>query len=296
MFLPGFFDRPLEVVSMVIFLYAATASFLFFPNLKLPRWQALINLAAALVIPILIVIQRDLSENPKAGDWMISSLSLLLGVTAVRQHALISLLGLAGLLGISISVDGLSALASSGFAGAIIFVLAGLAGSRGLARADRESEQFRKEEIASKSEIATLEAESRERRKRLKIVLDTASEVLLKIRDSNGSLSDELKQASKMAESSLRDSLRGGDLMTPALKQEVLRLRELGVEVLVLDEGGTEHLIDRDRDEILGKAITALKEVSQGRVTIRSPKQESFVLTVVATTQGEAKPQLSLKL
>jgi hypothetical protein len=46
---------------------------------------------------------------------------------------------------------------------------------------------------------------------------------------------------------------------------------------------------------VLSRAIDSLQVVTQGRVTIRSPKGEDFCLTVVATIPGQAQPVLSLR-
>jgi hypothetical protein len=109
-------------------------------------------------------------------------------------------------------------------------------------------------------------------------------------------LSEDLRQSAKLVEATLRDNLRGRDLLNLAMTNEVQRLRNLGVEVLILDEGGTESLSPAERNDLLNKAVIALQVVTQGRVTIRSPKADEFKLTVVATTPGQAEPVLSLRL
>jgi hypothetical protein len=80
------------------------------------------------------------------------------------------------------------------------------------------------------------------------------------------------------------------------MSNEVQRLRHIGVEVLILDEGGTQSLSVQERDQLLNKAVEALQVVTRGKVTIRSPQGEDFRLTVVATIPGQAQPVLSLRL
>jgi hypothetical protein len=103
-------------------------------------------------------------------------------------------------------------------------------------------------------------------------------------------------QSAKIVEATLRDNLRGRDLLNQTMTNEIQRLRNLGVEVLILDEGGTESMSAVDRDALLKEAVDSLQVVTQGRVTIRSPKGEDFRLTVVATISGQAQPVLSLRL
>lgn len=296
MSLPGFSSRYLEIIALVIYVYAAAASLLLFRGLPLPRWQAFFNLGAALTLPTLVIAQRALVDDHTVGAWVVMGTALVLTATAVRQQARLALMGIAVLIGVLIVEYGQGAIATSGLAGAVVFVLAGLAVSRGIARATRESENFRAKEIETRTKIAELEAASRERQQQLSQVLGTAVPLLSVIKDSQGPLDDDLRQSAKLVEATLRDSLRGRELLNRTMSNEVQRLRNLGVEVLILDEGGTQHMSPLERDQLLNKAVEALQVVTQGRVTIRSPKGEDFRLTVVATISGQAQPVLSLRL
>jgi hypothetical protein len=293
---PGFTSRYFEMAALLLYVYCSAATVLFFRGLQLPRWQAIINLIAGAALPVLVVTQRDLIEDHSIGAWVVMGTALILTATAVRQQARYALIGLALLLTVLILEYGQDAASTAGLAGALVFVLAGLGVSRGIARTTREVEKFKAKEIQSRSKIAELEAASLERQQRLSQVLGTAVPLLSVIKDMKAPLDEELRQSAKLVEASLRDNLRGRDLLNLAMTNEVQRLRNLGVEVLILDEGGTESLSSTERNELLNKAVTALQIVTQGRVTIRSPKADEFKLTVVATTPGQAEPVLSLRL
>ena len=296
MFLPGFISRYIEIAALVIYLYAATATLLLFRGLQLPRWQALFNLGASLAMPTLVIAQREFIGDDSIGAWVVMGTALVLTATAVRQQARLALFGLAGLIVVLIVEYGQGAIATAGLAGALVFVLAGFGVSRGIARATKESERFRAKEIQSRTKIAELEAASRERQQQLSQVLGTAVPLLSVIKDSQGPLDDELRQSAKLVEATLRDNLRGRELLNRAMSNEVQRLRHIGVEVLILDEGGTQSLSVQERDQLLNKAVEALQVVTRGKVTIRSPQGEDFRLTVVATIPGQAQPVLSLRL
>ena len=120
--------------------------------------------------------------------------------------------------------------------------------------------------------------------------------MLNEIAKSDEPLNSETKEQTKLLELSLRDEIRGRGLLTPELRTEVERLRRLGCEVAVLDEGGLDDIAKSELDSLLSKAISELKIVTTGRVTIRSPKAESFKLTVVATIPRVAKPVVNIKL
>ena len=295
-FLPGFSTRYLEIIALIIYAYATTATLIFFRGLQLPRWQAFFNLGAALALPILVITQRQLINDDSIGAWVVMGTALVLTATAVRQQARLALIGIAVLLAVLLVEYGQAAIATAGLAGALVFVLAGLAVSRGIARATRESEKFRAKEIETRTKIAELEAASRERQQQLSQVLGTAVPLLSVIKDSQGPLNEDLRQSAKLVEATLRDNLRGRELLNRAMSNEIQRLRNLGVEVLILDEGGTQSLSAKERDELLSRAVESLQVVTQGRVTIRSPKGEDFRLTVVATIPGQAQPVLSLRL
>ena len=296
MFLPGFTGRGFEIAALAIYVYCSAASLLFFKHLALPRWQGILNMLAGLFIPVLVIYQREVSHDQGVGAWIVMGTAIILTATAVRQQVRFALIGLAFLLGSLIVEYGLSSLTASGLAGALVFVLAGLGVSRGIARTSKDSERFRKIEIDSKSRIAELDAASKERQQRLAQVLGTAVPLLSVIKDSEGPLNSELKQSAKLVEATLRDNLRGRDLLNGAMAKEVQRLRNLGCEVLILDEGGTESMSKAERDVLLQSAVDALQIVTGGRVTIRSPKGEDFKLTVVATKPGQAEPVLSIRL
>jgi hypothetical protein len=295
-FVPGFSSRSYEIAALAIYFYVSLATLLFFRGLRLPIWQAWINLLATCLIPWLVIIQRNASDDHSIGGWLVMGTAIVLAATAVRQQARIALIGL-GLLLVTLFYEyGLQGLTAAGLAGALVFVLAGLGVSRGIARATKETEKFRAIELESISKIAELESAAKERQQRLSQMLGTAVPLLSVIKDSKGPLDEELKQSARLVEATLRDNLRGRDLLNPAMSKEVQRLRNLGCEVLILDEGGTSLLSPTERDQLLQKAVDALQVVQGGRVTIRSPKAEEFKLTVVATTPGQAQPVLSIRL
>jgi hypothetical protein len=230
------------------------------------------------------------------GAWVVMGTAVVLTATAVRQQARLALLGITILITVLIVEYGQGALATAGLAGALVFVLAGLGVSQGIARATKESDRFRAKEIESRTKIVELEAASRERQRQLSQVLGAAVPLLTVIKHSQYPLDEELKQSAKIVEATLRDNLRGRDLLNQTMTNEIQRLRNLGVEVLISDEGGTESMSAVDRDALLKEAVDSLQVVTQGRVTIRSPKGEDFRLTVVATISGQAQPVLSLRL
>jgi hypothetical protein len=113
---------------------------------------------------------------------------------------------------------------------------------------------------------------------------------------SGGQLSAAEQLESRLAEASLRDEIRGRNLINPRVRDAVRLARLRGVEVLLLDEGGLDDCEHELRERLLGDVANAIDGISAGKVTVRSPQGEPWMLTVVALNPGSAVPDLWLKL
>lgn len=294
--IPGVQNRLYEVVALLIYLAAVLPTLILYRGLVLPIWQAAFNLVAAVVLPALIILQRDALNSDETGGWVVMGTAVILTATSVRQRRVFAVLGVVSLVAEFVYVYGPIALFTAGLVGALVFVLAGLGVSTGIQNANTESDKYREREAKSLASIASLEATKNERTSRLQQVLGSSVPFLALIAESNEPLSAEMKQSARLLELALRDEIRGRGLLTSNMRSEISRLRNLGVEVALLDEGGTEGLSKDELDALLAQAIEALQVISKGRVTIRSPRGETFKVTVVATLPGVAQPLLSLRL
>ena len=288
--LPDFPQRSIEIAALVIYLAVGIPTLLAFSGLRIPIWLALINLLAAVILPALIVLQREVIQDDRVGAWVVMGTAVLLTTIAVRQQPRLAILGLASLVTQIVLDHGAIAFIKDGLVGAIVFVLAGLGVSRGIRRANEEAEKYLSQQTKSLAAIAALEAAQSARQERLQEVLRQAIPMLTKISSATETMDPATRNEAKLLELTLRDEMRGRALMLPKLKVEVARLRGLGVEVAVLDEGGMDDLDLAAKEQILQQAIDCLQVVTGGRVTIRSPRNESFRLTVVATIPGQAAP------
>ncbi|MFN5160025.1 MAG: hypothetical protein ACK5CU_05275, partial [Rhodoluna sp.] len=232
--LPDFASRTIEIAALTIYLLVGVPTLLAFTGIRIPIWLALINLFAAVVLPALIILQRQEIGNDKIGAWVVMGTGVILTAAAVRQHPRIAVLGLASLITQIVLSYGPISLIRDGLVGAIVFVLAGLGVSRGIRRANEESEKYLAQQTKSLAAIAALEAAESARQERLQEVLNQAIPMLKKITSATGALDSSDRNQAKLLELTLRDEMRGRALMIPALKGEVARLRSLGVEVAVL--------------------------------------------------------------
>jgi hypothetical protein len=294
--IPGVQNRLYEVVALLIYFAAVLPTLILYRGLVLPIWQAAFNLVAAVVLPALIILQRDALNSDDTGGWVVMGTAVILTATSVRQRRVFAVLGVLALVAEFVYVYGPIALFTAGLVGALVFVLAGLGVSTGIQNANTESDKYRDREAKSLASIASLEATKNERTSRLQQVLGSSVPFLALIAESKEPLSAEMKQSARLLELALRDEIRGRGLLTSNMRSEISRLRNLGVEVALLDEGGTEGLSKDELNALLAQAIDALQAISNGRVTIRSPRGETFKVTVVATLPGVAQPLLSLRL
>ena len=296
LFLGKFLERNLEITALGLYLLAGAPTLLAYKGIRIPIWQALVNLGTSLLIPLLVLEQRNIVNDQNIAGWMVMGVTVILTATAVRQHSLIALAGLVGLLTQMGNAYGPPGFISYGLVGAIVFVLAGVGVSSGIRRANRESDRYLEQQTNSLARIASIEAAESARKERLQQVLSSAVPMLEVIAKSTDPLSEEQKEQARLLELSLRDEIRGKGLLTESLREEISRLRRLGVQVAVLDDGGMDDLSSDEKNELIAKAIKELQIVTSGRVTLRSPKGESFRLTVVASLPGQAAPVLNIKL
>ncbi len=284
------------VVALVIYLISVSATVVFYRGIKLPVAQALFNLAAAALVPLLVNNELDPSQMNDYSTWYVVAIGTLMAATAVRQQPLLAWLGVAVLLVELLTWGGPGVLFVSGIIGAVLLVSAGHAVSLGLVTASKQAAEFNELALRTETEQAVASAASRERQSRIAKALAGALPALQAIRAARGKLSPEARQEAILLEASLRDEIRGRNLMNPTIRDLARQLRLRGVEVMILDEGSLDSVTSSERDRILGQAAGALRSVTEGRVTIRSPQGEDWLVTVVAVRPGNTAPDIWLKL
>jgi hypothetical protein len=62
-----------------------------------------------------------------------------------------------------------------------------------------------------------------------------------------------------------------------------------------MDEGGLSEVADSQREHILTRVASAIDTVKAGKIVIRSPRGEKWLVTVMATRPGTSAPDLWLK-
>lgn len=280
-----------------IFIYLATVGLAVGLRTGLQMGPGLGALAATGGVATSIVANLGITEGQTGtyASWYVGGMGVLFGIVAVRGQARVSWLG--GLLVAVVVIEeaGIGAIGPSGLVGMVVLIAAGQATAGSLARADREVQQLQETEIQTQAAIVSAEAAGVERRKRLQYVLTKALPALSYITSVKGKLSQEQKVKLLRLEASLRDDIRGRNLINDDVRNATQLARERGVEVLLLDEGGLDEVQDNDRHIVLDKVAVAINSVLTGKVVVRSPKGEKWLVTLVATRPNTKTPDLWLR-
>ncbi len=286
------------ICLLPIALYACTVfpSLILYRGVRMPIWQAIANLVAAVAIPFLVDSQTSVFAQGMNATWYVMGVATLMTVTAVRGHRAISVLGLVVLVTQVMVFGGPSAIAVTGLAGAIVFVLAGLAISSGINTAAIETQKYLAESQSSAEDAARLVAVRAERAERIQEILRGAEPALRQIASASQVFDEPQRKDFALIEAALRDQIRGRGILNDRLNLTIRSARERGVTVVVLDEGGMDSLDEQSQSNLKAMAADAIDKIDSGRVQLRSPRNESYHLTVVATRPGQAQPDLWLKL
>lgn len=290
--------RDLEwiLVATLLYVIAAVSSVVFYRGWGMPRLQALFNLAVTVALIVILSDQLVVARLNDYATWHISALGALLTVTAVRQHRWIAALGLISLALHVITWGGFGYIFNSGLIGAASIVLVGIAASRGIANAVQGTEQYLAE---ARENAKATEAQSAAHQQRMLLLRQTLNRVLPTLRlitTRRGQLSAAERAALVLIEASLRDEIRGRELLDDGVRQAVREARSRGVEVLLLDEGGLDELGENRRQELRAAVVEALRETREGRVTVRAKTGEGWNVTIAAVRMGARNPDLWLRV
>jgi len=262
----------------------------------MPTYQAVFNLAVAAFVPFLML---QILSNEVLGNydtWFIGAIATLLGATAVRGHSYLAVIGLVALITQVLLWGGLKTLTTTGIFGAVLFVAAGSLMSLGFQQVGKEAEEHNRESLERDVRAAFRSAAAKEFDRRISLAMKTALPILSEISEVENQISDDLKGRARRLEASLRDEIRGDQLISDEVRLAVAAARERGIEVTLLDEGGLASESEESRHRILREVSQAISSVQSGRITVRAPLDPEFKVSVLGTRSGESKPDLWLKL
>ncbi|HEY7796409.1 MAG TPA: hypothetical protein VIB61_01380 [Microbacteriaceae bacterium] len=272
----------LAIAFIAIYLLFSLASVVFSKGLKIPTWLALLNLAFTVVTPAVFTRIIVVEETASYATWFVVGLATLMGITSFRGHVFIGWLGFLAIASQIVIWGGLGTLLNAGVVGALLMTFAGHASGFAIRTADRRAAEAitiqRNLEVGSAGRSAARKV----RQERIQQTLQKAEPLLTAIADSQGALDSEQSEQARLLEAELRDLIRGRGLINDRVSEAANKARARGVRVEILDEGGLEDVEEQERIDILDKVARAIDSVVDGKITIRSPKGESWRVTIAA--------------
>ena len=290
------FDNLLALgASVAIYLGALVVSVAASPGLAIGRVYG--SLVAVGAVSTVVVSHMGLhpGHSDPYSTWYVGGMSALLGVLAARGQSLLAWVAAGSVAWLVYLEDGVAGLGEVGIEGMAILIAAASATAFALKRADREVLELQEAEMAAEEAIVRAEAAGQERRVRLQNVLERALPALSYISANSGKLTPIEQEKLLQLEASLRDDIRGKSLLNASVRKSVAAARARGVEVLILDEGGLSEVPEAQLTQMLERVAKAIDSVVSGKVVIRSPRGEKWVVTVMATRPGTQAPDLWLK-
>lgn len=283
------------VVSIAIYMATFVVAISASPGLVIGRLYGALVATGAVATVLVSNLGIHTGHVDPYATWYIGGMAALLGVLAARGQSGLAWIA-AGLVVWLVAAEvGLSGLPEVGLEGMPILIAAASATALALKRADQEIQEFRTAEIAAEAGIVSAAAASAERRNRLNNVLERALPALSYISANKGKISKDQQAKLLQLEAGLRDDIRGRALMNDEVRGAANEARSRGVEVVILDEGGLSDLSETQRENILAKVAGAISTVKAGKIVVRSPRGEKWLVTVMATRPGTSAPDLWLK-
>jgi hypothetical protein len=292
----SYLDPRLGWFAVGIFVIALITTLALYRGVRMPVGQAVANLLVSIALPLIVNPLIADGSHDTFATWYVGGLSVLLAATAVRQHRVIAWVATAWVCFLVVAWGGVTAIYDSGLIGLVLLVAAGQALSFGVQRASADVKRLSKQTQSEAAEAAALTAQRLERQVRLQQAMVASRPILERIVASEGRLSSAEQLEARLAEAALRDEIRGRALVNPRVRDAVRLARLRGVEVLLLDEGGLDAADPDQVERVLGDVANAIDGINSGKVTVRAPSGEAWMITVVALNPGSSAPSLWLKL
>jgi len=284
------------VLAILLYSAAMLVTVGLYKGVRMPVFQSFINLSVAVYLPLLVNPIIHGGNHNTFATWYIGALGVLLAATAVRGHRTV-----AWVAGATVAVEvvvwgGWETIYDAGLIGMVLLIAAGQGISLGLERASREAKALSDQALADAAATAATSVQRLERKVRAQSALESSLQMLQRIVAAGGMLTENERVEAKLAEASLRDEIRGRELVNDRVREAVRLARIRGVEVVMLDEGGLDDAAPGLRSKILDDVAATLDGLSFGKVTVRAPANETWMVTIAATAPGSVGPVLWLKL
>lgn len=294
--LDHYHDPLVGLLALGIYLASICGTILGFKGLRIPSWMALLNLGAAVLIPAIANTQINESDYGTYATWYVGGIGIMLGATALRGQSGIA--WLAALLSSTLIVleESFNALFQSGLIGMVMLVLVGEATNKGLTRAENDIAKLVANSEHGLADLARTEAVRIAQVSTFNHSLPKVEPILRRVIATGGKLTDEERREALLVEAELSDEIMGGYLVTEGVRSTARLARLRGVEVFLMDDGGLHDVQKQDFEDIIERVTQVISEQKSGKVIVRSPKGETWRVTVSAYERGSVSPNVQIRL
>lgn len=291
----GYDNYFLLALSIAVYLITVAAAVMLKRGLEMGSLVGAVVGIGAVSTSVIANLGISPGQTGTYASWYVGGMGVLLGIVAVRGQSLIAWVSAALVTSIVVQAAGVVGVLKAGIVGMVVLIAAGQATAGSLRRADRDIHDLQQAAIANEAETASAIAAGTERKERLQQVLTKALPALSYISSTKGKFSETERKKLIALEASLRDDIRGRRLASDIVQAATQAARERGVQVMLMDEGGLDKLSKRELNAVLQKVADAIDQVKAGKVVVRSPRGEKFLVTVTATRPGTSSPDLWLR-
>lgn len=295
LWLESYSDLQTAVLPLVVYLFLITSTILFYRGVRIPLAQAIITVAGAQFIPMLAQLKLEPSHFADYSTWYVMGIGTLLSAVSIRGHIWLAAVGMALATFQITAWAGLENFFATGLLGAIMLFIGSSVINAGLVGAQVATQRYAQSNEQEAAETAAVAVAGEQRALLMRATL-ARSEELLSVIAAGQPLSQEQRFEARLVEAGLRDEIRGRELMSRVTRTAIESARRRGVAVTVLDEGGLHELLHEQRASVLQQISEALDGLTDGRVTVRAPKNEDWAATVAAFEPGSTTPKLWLRI
>lgn len=228
--------------------------------------------------------------------WFVTGIATLMAVLAARGNNLCAWAGMA-LMVVQVAFwAGPGFLINGGIPGALAILVAAQAGRRIMTKSRMSSDEFTAWKVQADADRVAHSAVRARARSRMLKALDDAMPLLDLIEEKNGELTKSDVSRLLLAEATIRDQIRAQGFQVPSVTASVLRARERGLTVQLLDDGGMEQLSTVEKARILRQVVKALDSFPDGRVVIRSAAGEAWTVTFFGDSDRDDVSDVFMRL
>lgn len=266
---------------------------------RLNLWRTVVVWVSAMAIPELVLVAMPPEDRMPYGSyqtWFVGGVSTIFAILMARGRPVFAGAGLVSLWVMVIVWGGPQTITTTGLIGALLVVAAAYAIGVALENNRKVTSEYLSQATATATRTAQLMARRNQRKAMIQRTLFEAAPLLQAVVSTKGKLTPAGRAEAELVEARLRDEIRARSLLDDGVRVEVREARKRGVEVTILDEAGLDGLDPQELDSIRESIAKAIRATQSGKIAVRAPKGESYLVSIIATRPEASSPDLWLRL